>query len=183
MELGHTAEKLVPLLRNFNAQAPAFAAAAHQLEFPEQPARDPGMSESNVIEVPILTRVEGEGGVTVRLAGEVITDVQLRIYKPPRLLEALLVGRPLEETPDITARICGICPVAYQMSSVQALEKALGVKSPRKSAVCAGCSTVANGLRVTPCICICYMPRIFLTRQAVSNSLGSIRWKFNVGCN
>jgi sulfhydrogenase subunit alpha len=86
------------------------------------------VSNDEVIEVPILTRVEGEGGVTVRLRQGVIEDVQLRIYEPPRLFEALLAGRPLEDAPDITARICGICPVAYQMSSVHALESALGVQ-------------------------------------------------------
>lgn len=86
------------------------------------------MNSPDVIEVPILTRVEGEGGVTIRLRQDVIEDVQLRIYEPPRLFEALLTGRPLEDTPDITARICGICPVAYQMSSVHALEAALGVQ-------------------------------------------------------
>ena len=86
------------------------------------------MSTTDTIEVPVLTRVEGEGGVTVRVQDNAIADVQLRIYEPPRLFEALLVGRPLEDTPDITARICGICPVAYQMSSVHALEAALGVK-------------------------------------------------------
>jgi coenzyme F420-reducing hydrogenase alpha subunit len=81
----------------------------------------------DVIEVPILTRVEGEGGLTVRLKGDSVEDVRLRIYEPPRLFEALLRGRPLEDAPDVTARICGICPVAYQMSSVHALERALGV--------------------------------------------------------
>ena len=86
------------------------------------------MTTNDVIEVPILTRVEGEGGVTIRLRQGVIEDVQLRIYEPPRLFEALLSGRPLEETPDITARICGICPVAYQMSSVHALEAALKIQ-------------------------------------------------------
>ena len=54
--------------------------------------------------------------------------MQLRIYEPPRLFEALLRGRALEDVPDITARICGICPVAYQMSAVHALEAALGVQ-------------------------------------------------------
>jgi coenzyme F420-reducing hydrogenase alpha subunit len=37
-----------------------------------------------------------------------------------------LRGRDFQEVPDITARICGICPIAYQMGSVHALEKALG---------------------------------------------------------
>ena len=86
------------------------------------------MISDDPIQVPILTRVEGEGGVTVRLLNGAIETVELHIYEPPRLFEALLRGRPLEETPDITARICGICPVAYQMSSVHALEAALGVK-------------------------------------------------------
>lgn len=86
------------------------------------------MNSPDSIEVPILTRVEGEGGVTVRLRDNAIEDVQLRIFEPPRLFEALLVGRALEDAPDITARICGICPVAYQMSAVHAMESALGVQ-------------------------------------------------------
>ncbi len=81
----------------------------------------------DTIDVPILTRVEGEGALTIRLRDGRLDDVQLRIYEPPRLFETLLTGRPLEDAPDITARICGICPVAYQMSSVHALERALGV--------------------------------------------------------
>ena len=79
------------------------------------------------IKVHALTRVEGEGGLYVRLRDDEVEDVRLEIYEPPRLFEALLRGRALEEVPDITARICGICPVAYQMSSVHALEAALGV--------------------------------------------------------
>ena len=86
------------------------------------------MTSSDIIEVPILTRVEGEGGVTIQLKNGLIENAKLHIYEPPRLFEALLRGRSLEETPDITARICGICPVAYQMSSVHALEAALNVK-------------------------------------------------------
>jgi coenzyme F420-reducing hydrogenase alpha subunit len=74
-----------------------------------------------------MTRVEGEGGLYVKLTNDVVEEIRLEIYEPPRLFEALLRGRALEEVPDITARICGICPVAYQMSSVHALEAALGV--------------------------------------------------------
>jgi coenzyme F420-reducing hydrogenase alpha subunit len=80
------------------------------------------------IKVETMTRVEGEGGLFVRLQGEAVKEVRLEIYEPPRLFEALLRGRPLEDAPDITARICGICPVAYQMSSVHAMEMALGVE-------------------------------------------------------
>jgi coenzyme F420-reducing hydrogenase alpha subunit len=66
------------------------------------------------------------------LRGDEVEDVQLRIYEPPRLFEALLRGRSLEEVPDIVARICGICPVAYQMSAVHALERALGIDVSRE---------------------------------------------------
>lgn len=85
------------------------------------------MSHKRTIKVEALTRVEGEGGLYVRLGGDQVEDVKLTIYEPPRFFEAFLRGRRLEEVPDITARICGICPVAYQMSAVHALEAALGV--------------------------------------------------------
>ncbi len=79
------------------------------------------------IEIPALARVEGEGALYIRLEDGKINDIELNIYEPPRFFEGFLQGRFLQEVPDITARICGICPVAYQMSSVQALEKALQV--------------------------------------------------------
>ncbi len=85
------------------------------------------MKQSRKITVNALTRVEGEGALHIRLDGNQIEDVQLSIYEPPRFFEALLRGRSVEEVPDITARICGICPIAYQMTSVHALEHALGV--------------------------------------------------------
>ena len=56
-----------------------------------------------------------------------VDDVALEIFEPPRYFEALLVGRHFTEAPDITARICGICPVAYQMSACAAMEDACGV--------------------------------------------------------
>ena len=74
-----------------------------------------------------LARVEGEGALYVKLAGERVADVKLKIYEPPRFFEALLRGRHYSEAPDITARICGICPIAYQMSAVHAIERALGI--------------------------------------------------------
>ena len=81
------------------------------------------MSHERTIKVEALTRVEGEGGLYIRLNGERIEDVKLSIYEPPRFFEAFLKERPLEEVPDITARICGICPVAYQMSACTAIEE------------------------------------------------------------
>ena len=86
-------------------------------------------SPSNVrtIKVEALSRVEGEGGLHVVVDKGQVKDVRLSIYEPPRFFEAFLRGRPLEEVPDLTARICGICPIAYQMTCVHSIEKALGV--------------------------------------------------------
>ncbi|MEX0679491.1 MAG: nickel-dependent hydrogenase large subunit [Pirellulales bacterium] len=86
------------------------------------------MSDVRTIRVAAMTRVEGEAALGIRLRNGQIEEVQLNIYESPRLFEALLRGRALEDVPDITARICGICPVAYQMSSAHALEAALGVQ-------------------------------------------------------
>jgi sulfhydrogenase subunit alpha len=82
---------------------------------------------SRSLHVAALARVEGEGAMRVRVAGDRVEEVQLNIYEPPRFFEALLRGRRHTEPPDITARICGICPVAYQMSACRAIEDACGV--------------------------------------------------------
>lgn len=78
--------------------------------------------------VEALTRVEGEGGLIVEVHEGELVDVQLRIFEPPRFFEGFLVGREYTEPVDITARICGICPVAYQMSACHALEAVCGVE-------------------------------------------------------
>ncbi len=82
---------------------------------------------TQTIKVDYLARVEGEGGLYVKIRDDKVQDVKLRIFEPPRFFESFLRGRSYTEVPDITARICGICPVAYQMSSVHALEDALGI--------------------------------------------------------
>jgi len=82
---------------------------------------------SRALKVETLARVEGEGGMYVEIHDGEVADVQLRIFEPPRFFEAFLRGRKYTEPPDITARICGICPVAYQMSACNAIEDACGV--------------------------------------------------------
>jgi len=80
------------------------------------------------IKVAQLARVEGEGALKVTIRGGAVQDAQLNIFEPPRFFEAFLRGRQFGEAPDITSRICGICPIAYQMSAVHAMEDALGIK-------------------------------------------------------
>ena len=86
----------------------------------------------HVLHVDTLARVEGEGGMHVVVKDGLVADVELRIFEPPRFFEAFLRGRAWTEPPDITARICGICPVAYQMSSCLAIEDACGVTVPEE---------------------------------------------------
>ncbi len=90
---------------------------------------DPTSDSRNTdIHVPVLARVEGEGAMHVQVKDGEVTDVRLEIYEPPRFFEAFLRGRDYTEPVDITARICGICPVAYQMSAAHAIERACGVQ-------------------------------------------------------
>src|SRR5581483_314498 len=82
------------------------------------------------VEVPVIARVEGEGALHITVEDHEIRDLRLEIYEPPRFFEAFLAGRSYAEVPDITARICGICPVAYQMSSIHGLERLFDVRLP-----------------------------------------------------
>lgn len=83
---------------------------------------------TKTIKVEYIARVEGEGALDLEIADGKVTSAQLRIFEPPRFFEAFLRGRGHQEVPDIVARICGICPIAYQMSAVHAIENAFGVK-------------------------------------------------------
>ena len=86
---------------------------------------------TRTLSVGALTRVEGEGAVHVKLRDGALESVELNIYEPPRFFEAFLRGRAYTEPPDITARVCGICPVAYQVSACNAIEDACGVELER----------------------------------------------------
>ncbi|BBY37311.1 Ni/Fe hydrogenase subunit alpha [Mycobacterium mantenii] len=83
--------------------------------------------ETRTLSVGALTRVEGEGALHITFKGAELESVQLNIYEPPRFFEAFLRGRAHTEPPDLTARICGICPVAYQVSACNAIEQACDV--------------------------------------------------------
>ena len=82
------------------------------------------------VEVPVIARVEGEGALHLKLDGDEIVDLRLEIYEPPRFFESFLRGRHFSEVPDIVPRICGICPVAYQMSAIHGLERLFEVEVP-----------------------------------------------------
>jgi coenzyme F420-reducing hydrogenase alpha subunit len=96
---------------------------------PGEGAAETGPSEKT-IRVAAMARVEGEGALTIRLRNGRVEDAQLRIFEAPRFFEAFLRSRSIAEVSDVTARICGICPVAYQMSACHALESLLGLTLP-----------------------------------------------------
>ncbi|MYV45416.1 nickel-dependent hydrogenase large subunit [Streptomyces sp. SID2888] len=81
---------------------------------------------SRVLRIPALARVEGEAALYLRVHDGTVTEARLRIYEPPRFFEAFLCGRAHTEAPDLTSRVCGICPVAYQLSACRAVEDACG---------------------------------------------------------
>ncbi len=81
---------------------------------------------SSRLQVSSLARVEGEGALEVVIENGEVLRTELQIYEPPRFFEAFLRGRQHTEVADITSRICGICPVAYQASAWQAVEDACG---------------------------------------------------------
>lgn len=83
------------------------------------------------VRVERLARVEGEGGLTLSIKGGKVNHAKLKIFEPPRFFEAFLRGRHYSEASDLTARICGICPVAYQMSAVHAMEALAGAAIPQ----------------------------------------------------
>src|SRR5512135_2676216 len=82
----------------------------------------PATGEERRFEVGELTRVEGEGSLRLRVRDGKVLEARFGIFEAPRYFEQLVVGRTPDETIDIVARICGICPIAYQMSAVHAFE-------------------------------------------------------------
>lgn len=80
------------------------------------------MSKTRTIKVDYLARVEGEGALYLKIENNQLLSAQLKIFEPPRFFEAFLQGRQYSEAPDITSRICGICPIAYQLGAAQAME-------------------------------------------------------------
>lgn len=83
--------------------------------------------KSKIIKVDYLARVEGEGGLYLKIKDREVLDAKLQIFEPPRFFEAFLRGRKFTEAPDITARICGICPIAYMSAASSAMEQICGV--------------------------------------------------------
>ena len=113
--------------------------------------------KSRTIKVDYLARVEGEGALYVKIKDDTVVDIKFKIFEPPRFFEAFLRGRTYNEAPDITARICGICP--YRLSD--------------EFSACNGRRIWRQGRWPTPCLAQAYLlwgmdrksctPRVYAT--------------------
>jgi sulfhydrogenase subunit alpha len=91
------------------------------------------MHKGDVWRLDYIGRVEGEGGLDLVLSHGMVEEARLRIFEPPRFFEGFLEGRKYNEIMDITARICGICPISYQMAAANAIESAFGFKASEQT--------------------------------------------------
>ncbi|MCD6117222.1 Ni/Fe hydrogenase subunit alpha [bacterium] len=79
-----------------------------------------------------LARVEGEGGISIRMDGNKIKDVHFDIFEGTRLIETLVEGKTPAEDVSIACRICAICTISHRYAALRGLEKALGIAVPEK---------------------------------------------------
>jgi len=78
-----------------------------------------------------VTRIEGHAKVVVHLGDDNRVERALFIVNEFRGFEKFCEGRMFFEMPQITERICGICPVSHHLVSVKACDQILGVQAPR----------------------------------------------------
>ena len=82
------------------------------------------------ISIDPITRLEGHGKIDIFLDDEGNVANAYLIIPELRGFEKFVEGRPVEELPDITPRICGVCPEAHHMASVKACDAVYHVEVP-----------------------------------------------------
>jgi NAD-reducing hydrogenase large subunit len=88
-------------------------------------------TKTRTITISPVTRIEGHAKITIQLdAAGNVADTQFHVVEF-RGFEKFCEGRFFAEMPQITARICGICPVSHLLASVKACDAVLGVPIPR----------------------------------------------------
>ena len=83
------------------------------------------------ITIEPVTRIEGHAKVTIHLNGKGKVEKAFFHVNEWRGFEKFTEGRPFFEMPQITPRICGICPVSHHLSSAKACDRVVGVTPPR----------------------------------------------------
>lgn len=85
------------------------------------------MSASRTITIPHLGRVEGHGGIFVKVVDDRVVEVNLDIHEGSRFYEKLLVGKDYREVQGIITRVCAICSADHTVAALMALENAVGI--------------------------------------------------------
>ena len=82
------------------------------------------------ITIDPITRLEGHGKIEIFLDGD--GNVERAYFQVPELrgFEKFSVGRPAEDMPQITSRICGVCPTAHHMAGTRALDDLYKIEPP-----------------------------------------------------
>lgn len=86
------------------------------------------MNGSRTITIPHLGRVEGHGGIFVKIVGDEVLEVNMDIHEGSRYYEALLVGKHFLEVQGIITRVCAICSANHTVTALMAIENALGIE-------------------------------------------------------
>ena len=89
----------------------------------------------STLSVEHVARIEGHGNITVEIEGGTLREVRLDVTEPARFFESMVVGRRYADAPLITSRICGICSPNHALTSVKAIEAALGVEVSERTRV------------------------------------------------
>ena len=84
------------------------------------------MTSPRTITISHLGRVEGHGGIFVKVVGDTVHEVNMDIHEGSRYYEALLVGKHFLEVQGIITRVCAICSANHTVATLTAIEKALG---------------------------------------------------------
>ena len=74
-----------------------------------------------------ISQIEGHGRISFDISGGK-ASVKMEVHEGCRLFEAFLRGRRCDEVPQMSSRICGVCPVVHNYSAVQAIEMAMGIE-------------------------------------------------------
>jgi sulfhydrogenase subunit alpha len=91
------------------------------------------MAQSKTITIPHLGRVEGHGGIFVKVVGDAVVDVNMDIHEGSRYYEALLVGKSFLDVQGIITRVCAICSADHTVAALRAIESALGIPQTERS--------------------------------------------------
>lgn len=86
------------------------------------------MSQTKIIKINHVTRVEGHGNIEIKIRDGVVEQCRWEVVEAPRFFEAMLRGRKWYEVAHITSRICGICSIGHTLTSLKTTEAAMGIK-------------------------------------------------------